>query len=84
MSYIMNLCSITVHKHRKEQVSVNLYEQIQLITYLSVVHILFEADSQRTQENEVFLLFFLFAILLGDSAGTYLPPSIPPSTPGGK
>jgi len=71
----MNLSSITIHKSSKKQLAVDLYEQIQLITPLSVVHILFEADSQRTQENKVFLSFLLI-ILLGGSTST---PSISPS-----
>jgi hypothetical protein len=71
----MNLSSITIHNGSKKQLAVDLYEQIQLITPLSVVHILFEADSQRTQENKVFLSFLLI-ILLGGSTST---PSISPS-----
>jgi hypothetical protein len=36
---------------------------------LTVVHVLFEADSQRAQENKGFLSFLL-TTLLGDSTNT--------------
>jgi hypothetical protein len=48
---------------------------------LNVVHVLFEADSQRAQENKGFLSFLL-TTLLGDSTNTATrmnrAPSIPP------